>query len=205
MIGFLPVPTSAAETVVLDLSGAPPGRLPPGFVSARTGKGAAAEWSVQDDASVPGGRVLAQTSADPTDHRFPLAIYEAVSAADVEVGVRFKAVAGRVDRAAGIALRLADADNYYVARANALEDNVNFYRVVRGARREIHGAPARSASGVWHMLGFRAEASRFTVSLNGQALFTATDRTFPGAGKIGLWTKADSVTRFDALTLRVLP
>ena len=108
-----------------------PGQLPEGFRMARTGQGAPAAWSVVDDASVPAGRVLAQTSTDQTDYRFPLAIYDGVSAKDVEVTVRFKAVAGRVDRAGGIAVRLTDADNYYVLRANALEDNVNFYHVVQ--------------------------------------------------------------------------
>ena len=142
---------------------------------------------------------------DQTDYRFPLAIHEKLSAANVDVTVRFKAVAGRVDRAGGIAIRLVDADNYYVARANALEDNVNFYRVVKGSRREIRGAPAKVASDVWHTLGLKAEGGTFTISFDGKVLFTTTDRTFPGAGRVALWTRADSITRFDALAIRALP
>jgi hypothetical protein len=181
------------------------GKLPEGFQVARTGKGAPAAWSVVEDSSVPGGSVLAQTSSDQTDYRFPLAIYDRVNARNVEVSVRFKPVAGRIDRAGGIAVRLADPDNYYVVRANALEDNVNFYRVVQGSRREIHGVGAKVASDQWHTLSIKAEGDRFSIGFDGATLFTANDRTFAGTGKVALWTKADSVTRFDALTIRSLP
>jgi hypothetical protein len=128
-----------------------------------------------------------------------------VMATNVEVTVRFKAVGGRIDRAGGIAVRLADPDNYYVLRANALEDNVNFYRVVQGTRREIHGVSVKVTSDQWHTLGLHAEGDRFTVGFDGATLFTTTDRTFAGAGKVALWTKADSVTQFDGLTIRALP
>jgi hypothetical protein len=158
-----------------------------------------------EDASATGGRVIAQTSADQTDHRFPLAIYEKLSAANVDVTVRFKAVAGCVDRAGGLAIRLADADNYYVLRANALEDNVNFYHVVKGSRREVKGASAKVASDIWHTLGLKAEADTFSISFDGKVLFTVTDRTFTASGKVALWTKADSVTRFAALSIQTLP
>ena len=119
--------------------------------------------------------------------------------------MRFKAISGRGDRAGGIAVRVSDNNNYYVLRANALEDNVNFYRVVKGSRREIHGVGNRVSSGEWHTLGLRAEGNRFTVSFDGKQLFTVQDDTFPGAGKIALWTKADSVTQFADLAIRSLP
>ena len=160
-----------------------PGTLPDRFTVARTGKGTAAEWKSVEDGSVPGERVLAQTSTDRTDYRFPLAIYDGITAANAEVTVRFKAVAGQVDRAAGIAVRLTDPDNYYVLRANALEDNVNFYRVVQGSRREIRGVNAKVTSDQWHTLNLRAEGDHFTVRFDGATLFTATDRTFSGAGR----------------------
>jgi hypothetical protein len=190
---------------MIDLSNTPPGKMPDGFTTARTGRGAQGDWRVEDDSSVTGGRVITQTSSDQTDYRFPLAIHEKVSAANVDVTVRFKAVAGRIDRAGGIAIRLTDADNYYVVRANALEDNVNFYRVVSGSRREIKGFSTKVASDVWHVLGLKAEADTFSISFDGKVLFSVTDRTFANAGKVALWTKADSVTRFDALSIRVLP
>jgi hypothetical protein len=197
-------PAGAQQPIAVVLGGAPPGELPQGFSMARTGEGAPAAWSVVDDISVPEGRVLAQTSADPTDYRFPLAIYDAAVARDVEVVVRFKAVAGRVDRAGGIAVRLSDADNYYVLRANALEDNVNFYHVVRGTRRQIRGANAKVASDRWHTLSLKAVGDQFTIGFNDQTLFGVSDRTFGNAGKVALWTKADSVTRFTNLTIRAL-
>jgi hypothetical protein len=194
----------AQQQIVVALGRAQPGQPPDGFLLARTGQGAPGAWSVVDDTSVPAGRALAQTSADQTDYRFPLAIYDGITGKDVEVTVRFKAVAGRVDRAGGIAVRLTDADNYYVLRANALEDNVNFYRVVQGSRREIRGANAKVASEQWHTLSLKAVGDQYTIGFNDKTLFSVTDKTFPNAGKIALWTKADSVTRFDNLTIRTL-
>lgn len=204
-ITTVPKARAAGERLMIDLSSTFPGHLPDGFVTARTGSGIPSQWSVQEDVSVAGGRVLTQTSSDRTDYRFPLAIYQKLSAANVDVTVRFKAIAGRVDRAGGIAIRLVDPDNYYVVRANALENNVNFYRVIEGSRREIKGASAKVASDVWHTLGLKAEGDSFTVSFDGKVLFATTDRTFPNAGKVALWTKADSVTRFDAMTVTTLP
>lgn len=193
-----------AQTMTIDFRAAAIGGLPEGFIFARTGNGAAGGWSVLEDTSAPSKRVLAQTIADPTDYRFPMAIHEKISAANVEATVRFKAVAGRVDRAGGLVVRLADADNYYVVRANALEDNVNFYRVVNGGRREIKGVAMAVPSGVWHELSLKAVGDSFTIAFNGRALFTATDRTFAAAGKVALWTKADSVTHFDGLMVKML-
>jgi hypothetical protein len=205
-MAMLAVPAmSADQPTVVSLASARPGSLPDGFTSELTGKGTQGHWEVIQEPSAPGGRVLAQTSADPTDYRFPLAVYQGVVASDVEVTVRFKAIGGRGDRAGGIAVRVTDSNNYYVLRANALEDNVNFYRVVKGSRREIHGAANRVSSGEWHTLGLRAEGNRFTVSFDGRQLYAVQDDTFPGAGKIALWTKADSVTQFADLTLRPLP
>jgi hypothetical protein len=189
---------------MIDLSGVPVGQLPAGFKTARTGQGAASVWTVLDDGSIEGGHVLAQTSTDQTDYRFPLAIYDKLSVANVNVSVRFKAVTGRVDRAGGIAVRLTDADNYYVVRANALEDNVNFYRVVQGSRRQIMGGSTKVASGVWHVLELRAEGDSFVITFNGKTLFTAKDSTFANAGKVALWTKADSVTHFHLLKIGTL-
>jgi len=190
-----------AQDAKTPLAALRPGGLPDGWTAARTGRGAAAEWAVVSDPTARDGLALTQTRADATDYRYPLAIAPGAVAADVEVTVRFKPVSGRTDQAGGLAVRLRDADNYYVVRANALEDNVRFYHVIRGDRREIGGASAHVASGQWHTLGLRAEADRFTVSFDGKVLLTASDRTFPDAGRVALWTKADSVTRFEVLTI----
>ena len=180
--------------------------IPPAdFDFARTGQGGPGQWAVVSDPTATGGRAIEQTSTDRTDYRFPLAIYRAVSAGNVAVSLRFKAVAGAVDRAGGIALRVIDADNYYVVRANALEDNVRFYRVVKGRREQIEGANIKVSANEWHALSLRAEGERFTVTFNGKPLYTAGDRTFAAAGKVALWTKADSVTRFDRIEIATLP
>jgi hypothetical protein len=190
---------------VVDLKGVPPGPLPDSFTTSRTGQGAPSTWLVQEDASVPAGRVITQTSNDKTDYRFPLAIYQPFSGTDVEVAVRFKAVAGSIDRAGGVVLRLIDANNYYVLRANALEGNVNFYHVVQGVRRQVNGAAAKVSSGQWHSLTLKAEGNLFIAAFDGKPVLAVNDHTFSGAGKVALWTKADSVTSFDALTIHTLP
>ncbi len=181
------------------------GAAPTEFDFARTGQGGPAQWAVVADTTAAGGRAIEQTSTDRTDYRFPLAIYKSLSARNVDVAVRFKPVAGTVDQAGGIAVRLVDPNNYYVVRANALEDNVRFYRVVNGRREQIEGANLKVARNAWHTLALKAEGERFTVMFNGKQLYTATDRTFAAAGKVALWTKADSVTRFDRIEINTLP
>ena len=181
------------------------GSSPAGFTFARTGRGKDGEWSVVEDSTATAGQAIEQISTDRTDYRFPLAIPDSFSAADLEVEVRFKAVAGRIDQAAGIAVRLADPDNYYVARANAMEDNVRFYRIVNGRREQLGGANLKVTANEWHKLGLRADGERFTVSYDGKTLFSVTDKTFGEAGGVALWTKADSVTRFDQMKITTLP
>jgi hypothetical protein len=197
--------TSALAQSSPDLSRYPVGPLPPEFITSwRTGQGAVGDWRVVIDPSATQGKAIEQASADPTDYRFPLAVYQPVAAQDLEAGVRFKAMAGKVDRAGGLAVRLTDADNYYLARANALEDNVNLYRVVKGRRQQIKGIAVKVSSGEWHTLALTAQGTRFSVSFDGKALFAAEDHTFTGRGKVALWTKADSVTRFDRLEIKPL-
>ena len=181
------------------------GAAPADFEFARTGQGGPSQWTVVTDVTAPNGRAIEQTSTETTDYRFPLAIHKSLSAGNLDVTLRFKAVAGKVDQAGGIAIRLRDADNYYVVRANALEDNIRFYRVVKSKREQLEGADLKVTANEWHQLGIRAEGERFTVTFDGKPLFTATDRTFASAGKIALWTKADSVTRFDQIEIRPLP
>jgi hypothetical protein len=157
------------------------------------------------DETAQGGVALEQTNTERTDYRFPLAIYKPFSGSDVNVETHFKPIAGRVDRAGGIAVRLTTPGDYYVVRANALENNVRFYRVVKGKREQLAGFNTKVTSNDWHTLGLRAEGERFTVSFDGKQLFTATDDTFKDPGKVALWTKADSVTRFDRLDIGPLP
>jgi hypothetical protein len=193
------------ETGSIDLSRYPVGPLPPEFLTTwRMGKSAAGDWRMVEDATASQGKAIAQVSADPTDYRFPLPVHEPLSPRDVEAGVRFKAISGRGDRAGGLAVRLTDADNYYVVRANALENNVRLYRVVRGDRQQLASASATVSPGAWHTLTLRVEGDRLSASFDGKPLLTHSDRTFTGSGKVALWTKADSVTRFDRLDIRPL-
>jgi len=201
MCSNTPAPSATTQ---IDLSAMKPGLAPDDFAFSRTGRGAVGEWRVVDDPTASNRRVIAQTSADPTDYRFPLAVYQRVSVTNVDVQVRFKPVAGKVDQAGGIVVRLATPDDYYVVRANALEDNVRFYRVVKGKREELKGANTKVASNQWHTLALRAEGDRFTISFDGKQLFTVQDKTFTGAGRVGLWTKADGVTYFDTIAITSL-
>jgi hypothetical protein len=187
----------------INIAGMQPETPPPGFSFARTGGGGVGDWRVVADPSAAGQKAIAQIGQDRTDYRFPLAVYDAISAKNVDVAVRFKPVDGTVDQAGGIAVRLASPDDYYVVRANALEDNVRFYRVVSGRRQQVQGANLKVAANQWHTLGLRAEGDRFTVSFDGKPLFTAQDSTFPSPGKVALWTKSDSVTHFD--TIAIMP
>jgi hypothetical protein len=181
------------------------GATPSSFEFALTGRGTAGRWEVIADEAAAGGKALAQLSGDATDDRYPLAIYRPITSKNVTVSVRFKPIAGKVDRAGGIAVRLADAGHYYLTRANALEDNVRFYRVVKGVRRELASADVKVASGMWHTLSLRAEGDRFSVTFDGKDILSVRDATFTGPGRIALWTKADSVTAFDAITIEQLP
>jgi len=181
------------------------GKTPPGFSFAHTGQGSDGAWTVVADPTARGGLAIEQTSTDTTDYRFPLAIHGSWSAKNLRAEIRFKAVGGKIDRAGGIAVRVEDPHNYYIARANALENNVRFYRVVLGKRQQLGSADIRVTSGEWHTLALEAQGQRFSVTYNGAALFEVTDDTFTEAGGVALWTKADSVTRFDVMAITPLP
>jgi hypothetical protein len=176
------------------------GGMPAKFHSARTGKGAESKWAVVADATAPSKpNVVAQTSTDTTDYRFPLLIADEGSFKDLELSVRFKAVSGEVDRAGGLVFRLKDANNYYIVRANALEDNYRLYHVVAGNRRQFAGANFKVTPGEWHELRVECVGNKIICFYDSAKKIEATDDTFKDAGKVGLWTKADSVTYFDDL------
>ncbi len=176
---------------------------PAGFSFARTGGGDMGAWRV-DRIRDSSNNVLAQISADGTDSRYPVCVYDGFSAADVAVSCRFKTVDGRVDRAAGLVARYVNEQNYYVVRANALEGNVRLYRVVAGVRKQIAGADSPVDSGRWHDLALHVTGNHFEVVYENKLLFSADDAALTGEGKVGLWTKADSVTWFDDLRFKAL-
>jgi len=178
------------------------GQIPAHFHAALTGGGPPPSWAVQADAAAPSQpNVVAQTSTDKTDYRFPLLIADEGSFRDLDISVKFKAVSGSVDRAGGLVFRLKDANNYYIVRANALEDNYRLYHVVGGRRVQFAGANFKVTSGVWHELRVEVVGNKFICYYDGGKKIEATDDTFKDAGKVGLWTKADSVTYFDDLKI----
>jgi hypothetical protein len=194
--------SARAEEVLVNFDTSP-GETPPADCAvALTGGGGPVSWVIKDDPTAPsGGKVLAQTSTDKTNDRFPLCIYDKLTAEDVEVAVQFKAVAGKVDQAAGLVARFQDQDNYYITRANALENNVRLYKVVQGERKRFAGANVKVSAGDWHRLKLAVQGTHFKVFFDEKLVFEATDTTFKDAGKVGLWTKADSVTYFDNLLI----
>jgi len=185
------------------------GQSPKGFVFGHTRKvGAPGRWVVQQDGA---SKYLAQLEADRTGNRFPVAVLADVSAADVDLSVRFRPVSGRVDQAGGLVWRYQNEDNYYIVRANALEDNVVLYKVQNGRRTDLpvkgegrtYGQPAEVPAGQWSTLRVVAAGPRFEVHFNGRKLYEVEDTTFTGAGRVGVWTKADSVTHFDDITVTI--
>ena len=185
------------------------GAPPAGWVCTKTGKGEP-RWLVELDPLAPSGGTVLKQSGTAT---FPVALKSGSSLRDGFVEAQFKAIAGTEDRAAGLVWRASDSDNYYVVRANALEDNVVLYKTVDGVRRALDIVGRKGGYGVkiavpanqWHTLRVEFSGTRFTAIYNGRALFEVDDATFTDAGMIGLWTKADSVTAFDSLTFGGTP
>jgi hypothetical protein len=191
----------------IDFTDDPVGQPPKGFEFGHTAKaGAPGKWIVQAEGT---NKYLAQLDADNTRARFPVAVVSDISAADVDLAVRFRPVSGRVDQAAGLVWRFQNEDNYYIVRANALENNVVLYKVENGKRIDLplkgegrtYGKKAQVPSGQWSTLRVVAAGPRFEVYFNGSKLYEVEDTTFTQAGKVGVWTKADSVTQFDDLTV----
>lgn len=182
-------------------------RPPTGFAFGHTaGVGRPGRWVVHMDGT---NKVLAQLDADRTGARFPVAVLADVRAADVDVSVRFRPISGRGDQAAGLVWRYQDQDNYYVVRANANENNVVLYKVQNGKRTDLpvkgegrtYGKPSKVPSGQWGTLRVVAQGPLFEVYHDGRRLYAVEDTTFAQAGTVGVWTKADSVTYFDDLTV----
>jgi hypothetical protein len=185
------VSQSNGETVNFD--DAKVGEPPPGWTATKTGQGEA-KWAVVQDDSAPSKPNVLKQSGEAT---FPVCIKDDTSLKDGFVEVKFKPVSGNVDQAGGIIWRCKDADNYYIARANALENNVTIYHTIKGKRVSFNDARTRVASGVWHTLRVDFAGNKFIVTFDGKKVIEATDDSFSEAGKVGLWTKADSVMLFD--------
>ncbi len=200
---FFTSAASVARAEIFDFEAAAVDSMPPGWFVAMTHDGGQPRWAVVR--ADEGGRALAQLSNDRTPQRFPLAILTRETLRDGTLSVRFKPISGRVDQAAGLVWRYRDENNYYVVRANALEDNVVLYKVENGNRAAIsplgkegeYGQGHEVPAGEWHTLAVEFRGPKFSVSFDGMTIYEAEDATFTDAGRVGLWTKADSVTQFD--------
>ena len=203
----------AAFTQTINFDKDKDGAVPQGFSTALTGKGKPGVWKIVKDDSAPSKpNVLAQTDMDKTSYRFPVCVFDSLSARNVDVSVRFKPVKGKEDQAAGIVWRYKDKNNYYIVRANAIENNVVLYKVENGKRTDLplvekgrtYGMKEEVPSGAWGTLRVVATGDLFEVYHNGKKLYEVKDNTFTEAGKVGLWTKADSYTLFDDLSITIL-
>jgi len=185
---------ASAETVNFD--DMKTGTAPAGWTATQTGSGSA-KWSVEKDESAPSKPNVLKQSGAAT---FPVCIKNDTNLTDGFVEVKFKPVAGKEDQAGGVIWRVQDANNYYVARANALEDNVTIYHTINGKRVAFKNINTKVMSGVWHTLRVDFAGNKFSVTFDGNKVIDATDESFANAGKVGVWTKADSVTEFDNFT-----
>jgi hypothetical protein len=175
------------------------GKVPAGWKAEKTGKGDGSVWEVVEDKSAPSksGFAQAQTAEGPSS-LFNLCVAEDTSAKDVEVAVAFKANEGNRDRGGGVVWRYQDANNYYLARMNPLEDNFRVYKVVAGKRStEFQNAEVKVPSGEWHMLKVKMTGDHIECFLDDKKYLDVTDHTYSKPGKVGLWTKADARTSFD--------
>jgi 3-keto-disaccharide hydrolase len=193
LVGAL-LAVGATETVNFDKAEA--GKPPGGWTATQTGTGQA-KWEVVADATAPSRPNVLKQSGQAT---YPVALKDDTNLKDGFVEVKFKALSGREDQAGGLVWRARDANNYYVARANALENNVTIYHTIDGRRTEKKRARMTVAANQWHTLRVEFEGAHFIVRLDGQTALEWDDQTFKEGGKLGVWTKADSVTEFDDFT-----
>ncbi|HET6221067.1 MAG TPA: hypothetical protein VFE11_02835 [Dongiaceae bacterium] len=183
-----------AETVTFD--GDRAGAAPAGWICGSTG-GGTPRWTVEADPAAPSpSNVLKQSGSAP----FPWCVKQGTVLADGVVEVKFKPLTGREDQAGGVVWRWKDGDNYYVARANALENNVSLYYTERGSRRTLKYVDAPVPGNAWHTLRVEFKGTRIRVLLDGKAYIELDDSHIAGPGAVGVWTKADSVTAFDDFT-----
>ncbi len=179
---------------VWDFDNATVGQLPPGWSSAKTGEGPGSVWKIIAEG---GKKVLAQTSSDGPNRLFNLCVVDDSSYRDLELSVAVKAISGKNDQGGGLVWRYRDADNYYVARWNPLEDNFRVYKVVDGKRMQLETADVKLPPGRWHTVKVTQSGDAIRCYLDGKQYLEAKDDSFRSAGKIGLWSKSDAVSYFD--------
>jgi hypothetical protein len=170
-----------------------PDALPKNWEQGVTGKGVP-RWAVREDATAPSAPNVLQQSGSGA---FPWCVLRGSALENGYVEVKLKALSGKEDQAGGVVWRWKDGNNYYVARANALENNVSLYYTANGRRNTLKYVDAPVARNAWHTLRVEFAGTRIKVALNGKTYIELEDDRIKGAGAVGVWTKADSVTAFD--------
>ena len=215
------LPVIAAE-IRINFADYPVGKLPDGFQSVLAGGGKSGDWQVVDD-TIPSAFTpltrqasgmtshpsLAQLSDDPTDERFPMLVYNRETFEDFKLSTTFKIVAGGVEQMAGIVFHLQNETNFYVIRVSALGHNLRFYKVVNGVRSDPIGVGLDVSGGAWHKLAVQCQGNHYSFSLDDHLILfdghpNIDDNTF-GSGKVGYWTKSDSITHFGDTTISYTP
>jgi hypothetical protein len=184
---------AAAPAATVNFDKLEVGKPPSGWTATQTGSGQA-KWEVVRDNTAPSQPNALKQSGQAT---YPVCIKDDTSLKDGFVEVKFKPVSGREDQAGGLVWRARDVNNYYIARANALENNVTIYHTINGRRTEKKRTRMQVSSNQWHTLRVDFQGGHFTVRFDGQQAIEWDDETFKDSGRIGVWTKADSVTLFD--------
>ena len=187
---------AGAQTVRFDHD--TPGAVPPGWSCGVTGRGSP-RWTVEP--AQGGGRVLLQSGSGT----FPWCVRSGTAITDGFVEAQFVPISGREDQAGGVVWRWKDGDNYYVARANALENNVSLYYTEHGARKTLKYVDAPVARGVSHTLRVEFSGPRIAVTLDGKRAIDFVDDHITGPGAVGVWTKADSSTAFSEFSYGSAP
>ena len=188
-----PMSLAMAQTQTINFDNFKTGDPPAGWTATKTGSGQA-KWTIEKDDTAPSKPNVLKQSGEAT---YPVCIKDDTNLKDGFVEVKFKPISGKEDQAGGVIWRAKDANNYYIARANALEDNVTIYHTIRGRRTEKKRASMKVATNQWSTLRVDFQNNHFTVTFDGKKAIEWDDDTFKDAGKVGVWTKADSVTLFD--------
>jgi hypothetical protein len=198
---------SVAKNNIFDFESSHVNQLPSGWSQYHAGEGAS-DWKVVDD---EGNKVFAQLQGDNGNGSiFNIVVNDEIRTKDLVLTVKLKGVSGRHDRGGGLIWRFIDDKNYYIVRANPLENNVVLYKVEKGVRTDLplvdkgktYGVTVSKLGDGWNTLTLDVKGDLFTVYLNNTELFMVKDKTFPNSGRIGLWTKSDAVTYFDNFSIQ---
>ena len=207
-----------AAEMSFDFSTTPTGQLPTGFESLRAGEGRSGRWEVVrtevESFMTPLSprapqtavkAVLTQTDHDPTDERFPILAYAGEEFRDFRLSTRLRILGGQTEQMAGVVFRLQDPENFYVVRISALGHNVRFYKVVAGMRGRLLGPSLPISTNVWYDLGVQCEGNEITLTLNGEPIIPPLQDSSFGKGRIGFWTKSDSICQFAGASIVYTP